>query len=153
MMQLEHLQPYAIVDDGPFLRIIFDHSYVRLNVDEETYQFIPSESSEIFINKDLNKVHNLFDVFTFESGEEVLHMTVIDLMHIKQFRSELHQIIHSFYEKRTTIPATEVTTIIEELEKENIHRLIDEAIDKGDEASFLELTNRLTEYGGTVEEQ
>ncbi|WP_347862373.1 IDEAL domain-containing protein [Salimicrobium sp. PL1-032A] len=152
MMQLEHLQPYAVVDDGPFLRIIFDYAYLRLNVDEETYQFIPTESCEIFINKDLNKVHNLFDVFTFENGEEVLHMTVIDLMHIKQFRSALHRLVHSFYEKRTKIPAEEVTAIIEELEKGNILRLIDEAIDEGDEGSFLELTNRLTEYKGTVEE-
>lgn len=152
MMQLEHLQPYAIIEDGPFLRIIFDHSYVTLNVDEETYQFIPSESCEIFINKDLNKVHNLFDVFTFESGKEVLHVTVIDLMHMKEFRSELYGIIHSFYEKRTTIPAAAVQEVLQELERENILRLIDRAIDEGEEAAFVELTNRLSEYEGKVEE-
>lgn len=152
MMHLEHLQPYAIVEDGPFLRIIFDHSYVTLRIEEETYQFIPSESSEIFINKDLNKVHNLFDVFTFENGEDVLHVTVIDLMHMKQFRTQLQEIIHTFYEKRTLIPVAEVETVIQEFEKENILRLIDRAIDEGEEAAFLELTNRLSEYGGKVEE-
>ncbi|SIS42845.1 IDEAL domain-containing protein [Salimicrobium flavidum] len=152
MMQLENLQPYAIVEDGPFLRIIFDHSYISLLVDEKSYQFIPAESSEIFINKELNKVHNLFDVFTFEKGEEILHVTVIDLMHMKQFRTQLQQIIHTFYEKRTMIPVAEVETIVQELEKENILRLIDRAIDEGEEHSFLELTNRLSEYGGKVEE-
>ncbi|WP_326315585.1 IDEAL domain-containing protein [Halobacillus sp. HZG1] len=139
------LKPYYVKEDKRFIRVVLAYQYFSLLIDNELYQFIPMESREIIIDRNRQRVHNVFDIFVFQRGKKMVYVSVSDLLQLPEFISHLHSIVSPYYEEGIEISqqsSKEVKEIIRELEKDNLRRLIDKAIDQHDEDAFRLLTEK-----------
>ncbi|MFC7062958.1 IDEAL domain-containing protein [Halobacillus seohaensis] len=149
MLNIKMLKPYYVKEDKRFIRVVLAYQYFSLLIDEELYQFIPMESREIIIDRKSKRVHNVLDIFVFQRGKRIVYVSVADLLNLPEFLTHLHSIT-SPYEaekvewivEKTNIEVEEVVT---ELEKENLLRLIDKAIDRNDKKAFTKLAGILKE--------
>ncbi len=144
-MNIKMLKPYYVKEDKRFIRVVLAYQYFSLLIDQELYQFIPMESREIIIDRNRQKVHNVFDIFVFQRGKKMVYVSVTDLLQLPEFLTHLHSIVSPYYEEGIEISqqsSKEVKEIIRELEKDNLRRLIDQAIDQKDEEAFRLLTEK-----------
>ncbi|WP_226581227.1 IDEAL domain-containing protein [Halobacillus litoralis] len=145
MLNIKMLKPYYVKEDKRFIRVVLAYQYFSLLIDQELYQFIPMESREIIIDRNRQKVHNVFDIFVFQRGKKMVYVSVTDLLQLPEFLTHLHSIVSPYYEEGIEISqqsSKEVKEIIRELEKDNLRRLIDQAIDQKDEEAFRLLTEK-----------
>ncbi|MBN8235109.1 IDEAL domain-containing protein [Halobacillus kuroshimensis] len=145
MLNIKMLKPYYVKEDKRFIRIVLAYQYFSLFIDDELYQFIPMEAREIIIDRNRQKVHNVFDIFVFQRGKNMVYVSVADLLQLPEFLTHLHSIVSPYYEEGIDISqqsSKEVRAIIRELEKENLRRLIDKAIDEDDQEAFQVLTEK-----------
>ncbi|MEC3884098.1 IDEAL domain-containing protein [Halobacillus litoralis] len=145
MLNIKMLKPYYVKEDKRFIRVVLAYQYFSLLIDNELYQFIPMESREIIIDRNRQRVHNVFDIFVFQRGKKMVYVSVSDLLQLPEFISHLHSIVSPYYEEGIEISqqsSKEVKEIIRELEKDNLRRLIDKAIDQHDEDAFRLLTEK-----------
>ncbi|MBN9655091.1 IDEAL domain-containing protein [Halobacillus sp. GSS1] len=145
MLNIKMLKPYYVKEDKRFIRVVLAYQYFSLLIDNELYQFIPMESREIIIDRNRQRVHNVFDIFVFQRGKKMVYVSVSDLLQLSEFISHLHSIVSPYYEEGIEISqqsSKEVKEIIRELEKDNLRRLIDKAIDQHDEDAFRLLTEK-----------
>ncbi|GEN54662.1 IDEAL domain-containing protein [Halobacillus faecis] len=145
MLNIKMLKPYYVKEDKRFIRVVLAYQYFSLFIDNELYQFIPMESREIIIDRNRQRVHNVFDIFVFQRGKKMVYVSVSDLLQLPEFLKHLHSIVSPYYEEGIEISqqsSKEVKEIIRELEKNNLRRLIDKAIDQNDEDAFRLLTEK-----------
>ncbi|WP_173915578.1 IDEAL domain-containing protein [Halobacillus sp. Marseille-Q1614] len=148
MLNIKMLKPYYVKEDKRFIRVVLAYQYFSLFIDEELYQFIPMESREIIYDRESKRIHNVFDIFVFQRGKRTVYVSVADLLKLPDFLTHLHSIIMPFdTEKKEVIKVEEsqMEEIIVELEKENLRRLIDGALDDHDMNRFKELTDKWNE--------
>ncbi|MFC7321836.1 hypothetical protein [Halobacillus campisalis] len=143
MLNIKMLKPYYVKEDNRFIRIVLAYQYFSLFIDDELYQFIPMESREIIIDRKSKRVHNVFDIFVFQRGKRIVYISVADLLKLPEFLTHLHSIT-SPYEAEIIDEVKEsedqIDSIVSYLEKQNLRRLIDKAIDCSDKKTFVELT-------------
>ncbi len=75
----------------------------------------------------------------------MVYVSVTDLLQLPEFITHLHTIVSPYYEEGIEISqqsSREVKELIRELEKNNLRRLIDRAIDEQDEDAFHLLTEK-----------
>ncbi|ELK44545.1 IDEAL domain-containing protein [Halobacillus sp. ACCC02827] len=145
MLNIKMLKPYYVKEDKRFIRVVLAYQYFSLFIDNELYQFIPMESREIIIDRNKKRVHNVFDIFVFQRGKKMVYVSVTDLLQLPEFITHLHTIVSPYYEEGIEISqqsSREVKELIRELEKNNLRRLIDRAIDEQDEDAFHLLTEK-----------
>ncbi len=141
-MLVKMLKPYYVKEDERFIRVVLAYQYFSLLIDEELYQFVPMEAREIIIDRERNRVHNVFDIFVFQRGKNMIYVSVGDLLKMPDFLARLNSIISPFIKEQEVAGESEETReIIKELEKNNLRRLIDQAIDKEDQTAFTTLTD------------
>ncbi|MGI8315739.1 IDEAL domain-containing protein [Halobacillus mangrovi] len=145
MLNIKMLKPYYVKEDKRFIRVVLAYQYFSLFIDNELYQFVPMESREIIIDRNRKRVHNVFDIFVFQRGKRMVYVSVTDLLQLPEFLTHLNSIIAPYYESEEQMYQDEsleeeLEELIVELEKENLRRLIDQAIDKNDRDSFHKLT-------------
>ncbi|MFQ3545420.1 hypothetical protein Q7A53_15155 [Halobacillus rhizosphaerae] len=141
-MLVKMLKPYYVKEDERFIRVVLAYQYFSLLIDEELYQFVPMEAREIIIDRERNRVHNVFDIFVFQRGKNMIYVSVGDLLKMPDFLARLNSIISPFIKEQEVAGESEETReIIKELEKNNLRRLIDQAIDKEDQTAFTNLTD------------
>ncbi|MGP4077085.1 IDEAL domain-containing protein [Halobacillus sp. K22] len=144
MLNIKMLKPYYVKEDKRFIRVVLAYQYFSLFIDNELYQFVPMESREIIIDRQRKRVHNVFDIFVFQRGKNIVYVSVADLLQLPDFLQHLHSIVAPYYEKEevelTKPEEDETNEVVLELEKNNLRRLIDQAIDSEDRDTFRVLT-------------
>ncbi|MCA0971545.1 IDEAL domain-containing protein [Halobacillus litoralis] len=138
------LKPYYVKEDKRFIRVVLAYQYFSLFIDQELYQFVPMESREIIIDRNRKRVHNVFDIFVFQRGKKIVYVSVADLLALPEFITHLDSIVSPYYDDDEQLEGqgnmNEANELIQELEKENLRRLIDRAIDEDDREAFAQLT-------------
>src|SRR5699024_9447021 len=89
--------------------------------------------------------------FAFQKGKDIIYITMKKLTSLSDFMDQLEDIIKPYYEKTealSTVPTKDeineqTSLIIEQLEHENVMRLIDRALDEQNEVDFESLTKFL----------
>ncbi|MFD2922518.1 IDEAL domain-containing protein [Halobacillus naozhouensis] len=146
MLNVKMLKPYYVKEDKRFIRVVLAYQYFSLFIDDELYQFIPKESREIIIDRKRKRVHNVFDIFVFQRGKRIVYVSVADLIALPDFLTHLHSITAPYYKedvKNIIEEKTDIAAIIDELEKSNLQRLIDQSLDIRDHDAFTTLTETL----------
>lgn len=140
MVTLKMLKPYYIKNEKNFVRIILAYQYFSVIIQNKVYQFIPVESNEIRVNRRTEKIENIDAVFAFQNGKEIVNVPMVKLITLPEFLEQIHDIARPYYfSAQNEIEAEEredYTAIIAELERQNILRLIDKALDERDEETF-----------------
>lgn len=148
MFTVKMLKPYYIKTDAQYIRVILAYQYFAIFMDGEVYQFIPKEEKEIKIDKITKKVVNLESKFAFQKGKEVIYISMADLISLPDFLSQLDSIVETYYtihaeDKVTAEERAEIDVLMDELEHNNIRKLIDQALDDKDEQTFYKLSQLL----------
>ncbi|MFD1020289.1 IDEAL domain-containing protein [Thalassobacillus hwangdonensis] len=145
-MTVKMLKPYYVKEDSHYTRIVLAYQYFSVLVDGQLYHFIPKESKEIIIDRKKNRIHNVYDIFVFQRGKKVIYVAVADLLVLPEFMTQIQSILktHDRIEEKEEDPSESIG-LFEELEKGNLRRLIDKAIDNGDEVLFNQLTQKLNQ--------
>ncbi|RLL46671.1 IDEAL domain-containing protein [Oceanobacillus piezotolerans] len=150
MVTVKMLKPYYIKTDHEYVRIVLAYQYFSVVIRDKDYQFIPIEANEIRINRKTQKVENVEAKFAFQNGKDVVYLTMAKLITLPDFLQQLHSIASTYYineaQESSKEQNIESAIIIEELEKLNVKRLIDKALDEHDEAAFYQLTKYLSNH-------
>lgn len=143
-MTVKRLKPYHIKADANYLYVIVSPPYFTLLINGEEYQFIPDRAKEIIISRRTKKITNSKVEFAFQKDDDILYITMTELMRLPAFISILDPIATLFFTgeaEKEKIDKSEV--IIDELERLNIRRLIDKSLDERDPESFYSLLKLL----------
>ncbi len=147
MVTVKMLKPYYVKTEEKYVRIILAYQYFSVMINKKVYQFIPVEANEIRINRKTKRVENTDAIFAFQNGKDVVNVPMAKLISIPDFLKQLHSIAESYYHNESTISKTDqekaTHLFIHELERDNIKRLIDMALDARDENAFKELVELL----------
>lgn len=153
MVSVKLLKPYYIKMNSEYIRVILAYQYFSLFINKKVYHFVPIEGQEILVNRKTKKVVNTETKFAFQKGKEVIYITMKKLTTLVDFMDQLEEIIEPYYEPETTERALVVqpdtklkeatTSLVKELEEQNIKRLIDHALDERDTHTFYALSNLL----------
>ncbi|WP_072889023.1 IDEAL domain-containing protein [Ornithinibacillus halophilus] len=146
MISVKMLKPYYIKADDQYVRIILAYQYFAVVINKKVYQFIPIEAKEIRINRKTRKVENVGARFAFQKGKDIVYMTMSELISLPDFLFQLHSIAKPYYDSMQ-MDSKQIkdvnAVIIDELEHQNIKRLIDKALDERDEEVFRKLVQLL----------
>lgn len=144
MVTVNMLKPYYIKGDTDYVRVVLAHNYFSLLIKEQVYHFIPIEAKEIKINRRTKKIVNVNDRFAFQKGQEIIYIAMGELITLPDFLIQLYFIIES-YDARSMLQSEEMgeSDVIKTLERANIKRLIDKALDERDEVAFYQLMKTL----------
>ncbi|WP_066192234.1 MULTISPECIES: IDEAL domain-containing protein [Gracilibacillus] len=146
MFSVKMLKPYYIKEEQEYIRVVLAYQYFSLLMDEEVYHFVPLEAREIRIKRDTQQIENKEAVFVFQKGKQFHRIHLADLMKVKDFQQHLSTILSPYM----MLPKPEekkdnIDQVIMELERTNLLRLVDQALDEQNEAHFYLYTNKLTE--------
>lgn len=147
MVTVKMLKPYYIKTDAYKMRVILAYQYFSILISKEVYHFVPLENSEIVIDRKTKRIVNIDYRFAFQKGKDLIYFTVSELISLPDFLIQLYFIVES-YDARTQKglqhkPNQETEFIIKELERMNVKKLIDHALDKKDEKLFYSLVKLL----------
>lgn len=144
MPTIKTFKPYYVKDDGDQIRVVLAYQYFSIVIKDIVFHFVPLEAREIRINRITQKIENKNDIFVFQNGKKYENITVSDLMKIKDFQLHLASILSPYIVMaKLDVNHDEINDVIMELEKNNIHRLIDQALDEENEADFMKYTELL----------
>lgn len=143
------LKPYYIKADTNYVQVILAYQYFSVLMNGSVYHFVPKESREIKINRKTKRIVNVEAKFAFQKGKDIIYISMTDLISLPDFLIQLHFIVESYYaqsvlkEKDSLNAPEDVDELIETLERENVKRLIDEALDNRDKKAFKKLVKYL----------
>lgn len=141
------LKPYYVKVDREYVRLILGYQYFTVFMNDAEYEFIPTESKEIKINRRTRKIENIEDKFAFQKGTDVIYITMNELIYLPDFMIHLYDIAKPYYTRDLDAKQQEENdmneAIIDELERLNVKRMIDKALDERDEESFYTLLKML----------
>ncbi|WP_373893405.1 IDEAL domain-containing protein [Virgibacillus natechei] len=143
VVTVKKLKPYHIKADSTNLYVIVSPSYFTVVINNEEYQFVPMKAREIIVNRRTKLIDNLEDEFAFQKGENVIYITMSELILMPDFVILVDSIAAPFYIKNTEQINEENNVIIEKIERLNVIRLIDKALDERDENAFYALLKLL----------
>ncbi|MFC2947276.1 IDEAL domain-containing protein [Virgibacillus sediminis] len=115
-------------------------------IDGTDFKFIPIHSNEIRINRKTKQIENKDELYAFQKGTDIINLTMTELISIPGFLPQLHRLVESYFHKprvEEEMRRQETEELIELLEKDNIKRLINIALDERDEPAFMELSRLL----------
>jgi len=147
MLTVKMLKPYYVKVDREYVRLILGYQYFTVFMNDAEYEFIPTESKEIKINRRTRKIENIEDKFAFQKGTDVIYITMNELIYLPDFMIHLYDIAKPYYTRDLDAKQQEENdmneAIIDELERLNVKRMIDKALDERDEESFYTLLKML----------
>ncbi|WP_010094181.1 IDEAL domain-containing protein [Ornithinibacillus scapharcae] len=140
MVTVKLLKPYCIKADLENVYVLLDEKLFTISIKNEVYQFIPEKSKEFIINRRTKKIENLDATFAFQKDNKVFYLSMNELINIPDFLIKLYFITkpHLDYQPTKNIN-DDINIIIDELEQQNIKRLIDKALDERNEEAFYDL--------------
>lgn len=151
MVSVKLLKPYYIKMNAEYIRVILAYQYFSLIINKKVYHFIPIEGQEILVNRNTKKVVNTETKFAFQNGNDIVYLTMKKLVSLEDFLNQLEEIIQP-YEKHLHQNQVlngevddETANFMKALEKQNLLRMIDKALDERNVRVFNELTKQLKE--------
>lgn len=148
MITVKMLKPYYIKANPKIVRIVLAYQYFSVSIKNEVYQFIPSDEKEIRINRYNKKIENIGARFAFQKGKNIVYMSMTDLISLPDFIFQLHTIAEPYFVKNIEPTNDDTNKLIEELELQNLKRLIDQALDVRDYNTLKELADYFPERSG-----
>src|SRR5690625_2983469 len=147
MLTIKNLKPYRVTCDDKYIYVTLAYRYFDVIIHKEVYQFIPIEAKIVKLDRNTRQIINKDAQFAFQKDNKIVYVQMTELMILPQFLHGLNKIIDSFFEKNATTKQKgyleNVDLIIYQLERENIKRLIDIALDEKDEQTFNRLVKKL----------
>jgi len=146
LVTVKELKPYHIEADADYVHVIFAYQYLTISIDETVYKFVPVGAKEIIIDRWTKQIQNVHDIFVFQKGKNVIRIRVNELLYNPDFLIQIHAIADPYYlakEQTMEESGREKEALIEELEYQNMQRLIDGALDKKDVDTFYRLVHYL----------
>ncbi|RHW39980.1 IDEAL domain-containing protein [Lysinibacillus yapensis] len=154
MIQVQYMKPFYTKVNGNTLRLVFAYQYFSLMKDDELYHFVPVEGKEMIVDLETKQIENLSEIFVFQRGNRFIRLPLYQLLLISNVHEHLTPILDQAETEDKTKPGkieegnSEMHEIIRDLEKQNLERLIDEALEDRDEKRFYELaTEKAKLYG------
>src|SRR5690625_1497453 len=149
MLTIKNLKPYRVTCDEKFVYVTLAYRYFDVLINNEVYQFIPIEAKDVQLDRYTRRIVNTDVRFAFQKENKIVYVQMVDLMILPQFLHGLNRIVDLYFEQKMTKKQNNkvdnIDLIIYELERENIKRLIDRALDEKNEEEFKKLVNKL--YG------
>ncbi|MET3683018.1 hypothetical protein ABID56_001108 [Alkalibacillus flavidus] len=136
MQSVKMLKPYYVKRDSSYLRIILAFQYFSIELKGKTYHFIPLEAREIIIDRQSEQIVNTDDYFVFQDGTEYITLPLYQLMDFELFEANINDMIKRLNVEGSMVSQEEVEEVVTELERGNIERLMDKALEERDEALF-----------------
>ncbi|HLR60038.1 MAG TPA: IDEAL domain-containing protein [Pseudogracilibacillus sp.] len=137
MVTVKLLKPYYIKMSADYIRVILAYQYFSLLINNQVYHFIPVEGKEIRINRKTKQVVNTETKFAFQKGNDTIYITMKKLTSLTDFMDQLTNIVEPYYtDDISKLEDEKNKNIFNEIERDNILRLIDRALDEKDQASF-----------------
>src|SRR5690625_3162430 len=91
------LKPYYIKSDAHYIRVVLAYQYFAIFVNQEVYQFIPTEAKEIRINRKTQKIVNIEAKFAFQKGKNIIYIPMTELISLPDFLIQLYSIVETYY--------------------------------------------------------
>lgn len=146
MLSVKMLKPYYVKEEKTRIRVVLAYQYFSLSMDDELYYFVPMEAREIRINRETQQIENKDAVFVFQKGKQYHRISLAELMMVKDFKEHLASILNPYIVMSSEdIEQHNINQVILELERSNILRLIDRALDEKNEENFQWYTTKLNE--------
>lgn len=137
MVTVKLLKPYYIKMSADYIRVILAYQYFSLLINNQVYHFIPVEGKEIRINRKTKQVVNTETKFAFQKGNDTIYITMKKLTSLTDFMDQLTNIVEPYYTDNISKLEDEINKdLFEKIERDNILRLVDQALDEKDQASF-----------------
>lgn len=147
MLSVQRMTPFFTRKEEFRLRLVFAYQYFSIVKGDELFHFIPTEGKEIVINMKSLQVENLGEVFVFQRGNRFIRLPLYQLLLISDIHTHLKSIMEGSLDVDMEIQVelteevlVESKELIESLEIENRHRMIDYALETNDLNLFNELT-------------
>lgn len=139
------LKPYYIKMSEEYVRVILAYQYFSIVIHNQVYQFVPMEEKEIRISRRTQEVVNTDATFAFQRGKDIIYITMKKLISLPDFLIQLHSIVQPYYEQPISDDESSENSedVIKQLERLNVKRLIDKALDEKDENAFYSLSRLL----------
>lgn len=149
MIQVQFMKPfYTKVTEGN-LRLVFAYQYFSIVKEEELYHFVPIEGKEIIINLNTMQIENLSEIFVFQRGNRFIRIPLYQLLLISNVNDYLKPIMEKASTEKETVNVvsqnetnTEIIEVIQNLELQNLDRLIDQALESRNKDLFFELSQQ-----------
>lgn len=140
MVTVKMLKPYSIKIDDNNVRVVLAYQYFSVLIDTKVYQFVPLKAKEIRINRRTLRIENTGDTFAFQNGKEITYIPMTKLISLPDFLIQIQSLTKSYFirpkiEHKSDTKNVNVN-IISELERLNVKRLIDKALDSRDKEAF-----------------
>ncbi|WP_033541884.1 IDEAL domain-containing protein [Planococcus sp. CAU13] len=142
MLHVKMMKPFYTKKEEHLVKFVFAYQYLSIMKDDELFHFIPVEGKEIVVNMNTFQVENLSEVFVFQKGNRFIRLPLYQLLLVSDIHMHLQSILQGETAGIAEIPEqakTEAMEVIESLERENLNRLIDFALESRDEVMFHEL--------------
>src|SRR5690625_3726126 len=145
MVTVKMLKPYYIKMSEEYVRVILAYQYFSIVIHNQVYQFVPMEEKEIRISRRTQEVVNTDATFAFQRGKDIIYVTMKKLISLPDFLIQLHSIVQPYYEQPISDDESSENSedVIKQLERLNVKRLIDKALDEKDENAFYSLSRLL----------
>ncbi|WP_163538864.1 IDEAL domain-containing protein [Gracilibacillus sp. YIM 98692] len=144
MLSIKLFKPYYVKEEGEYIRVVLAYQYFSLLMDDEVYQFVPLEGREIRIHRETQEIENKDAVFVFQKGKRYNRIVLSDLMKIKEFQQHLNTILSPYtVMQQSQEKEHQINDVIIELERHNLLRLIDRALDEQNKEDFYFYTSIL----------
>ena len=147
MLSVQRMTPFFTRKEEFRLRLVFAYQYFSIVKGDELFHFIPTEGKEIVINMKSLQVENLGEVFVFQRGNSFIRLPLYQLLLISDIHMHLKNIMEVSLDVDMEVQVelaeevlVESKELIESLETENRHRMIDYALETNDLNLFNELT-------------
>ena len=145
MIKLKYFHPYMIKQDQKHVRVLLAYQYFSIMNDDGVYQFVPLESREIKLDQKTGEILNLQDVFVFQCGSKFMHVPLHQVIQFEGLIEKLEKMTATFIDANSQVDKADVEEVIEELEAQNIYRLINRALDDKDSDTFYHYVDLLKE--------
>ena len=154
MIHVQYMKPFYTKVTGSKLRLVFAYQYFSIMKEDEAFHFIPIEGKEIVVNLNTMQVENLSEVFVFQRGNRFIRLPLYQLLLVSNVHDHLMPLLEN---AASNVPKQsmesenfdkETLEVIHFLEKENLLRLIDNALLERDEAAFYSLLSKQQKLNG-----
>lgn len=154
MIHVQYMKPFYTKVTGSKLRLVFAYQYFSIMKEDEAFHFIPIEGKEIIVNLNTMQVENLSEVFVFQRGNRFIRLPLYQLLLVSNVHDHLMPLLES---AASSVPKQaedsenfdkETLEVIHFLERENLSRLIDNALLERDEAAFYNLILKQQKLNG-----
>src|SRR5690625_2701523 len=142
---IKMLKPYYIKVDARAIRVILAYKHFSVLINRELYQFVPLEAKEIRINRKTRKIENIGARFAFQKDKDIIYIAMTKLISLPDFLLQLYSIVESYLAEEKNeleqmhLSDESVLALIQQLERQNIKRLIDYSLDNSDEEDINKL--------------